>query len=402
MPTYHYRAATPEGKKRKGFIEAESRARAFSQLREQGLLPMSLEPAKDGGSGKSPTARLRALWPGRGVRLGESFYYLALLLQSGSSLAEALDHLGRMSGGRTSKVWYDIRDNVEQGEPFSKSLAAYPKIVPKVYVGMVQVAESAGRLGMVLERIAEQEERRAEVGNRLATAMVYPAVILLVGMGAVYFLLTKVMPNIARIFEDSAAGIPASTKFMLTLGTWLSGLGPLAFIPPLLLVLGMLALYRRGGRFRVAADKAAWGVPLVQKGLLARFSGMLGFQLEAGIPLVRAMENAAGAVANLYVTDILASARKEVSGGRALDQVLSATGAFPELYILTLSTGAKAGKLGPFLLRLANIYDREVDNALRRILALVEPALILVIGLVVAFIVMSIMGPIFDLSTLVH
>jgi len=144
-----------------------------------------------------------------------------------------------------------------------------------------------------------------------------------------------------------------------------------------------------------------WKVPLFQKNTLARFSGMLGFQLEAGIPLVQALESSALVVGSAYFQNLIRTARAEVAAGQPLDKVLERQNAFPDIFLLTLSTGQRAGKLGPFLLRVARIYEKDVDNTLKRLVSLLEPLLILAIGMMVAFIVLAIMGPIFDLTTLV-
>lgn len=402
MPTFHYRATTPEGKRRKGTIEAESQARAFFLLREQGLLPLRIEPAGKAQTVRSLRDRLSSLFVPRQFRLGESFYYLSLLLQSGTTLVEALDLLGRMSGKKAGKLWLEVREKVEEGQSFSKTLAEYPQHVPAIYVGMVKVAEEVGKLGEVLEKIAGYEARQTEVRGHLTTAMVYPSVIALVGIGAVYFLLTRVLPNIAKIFDKSYASLPSSTKLLLGFSALLSDLGPLVLVPPLLGALAAVAAYRQQTAFRAAVDRVLWRLPLLQKIQLARFSGMLGFQLESGIPMVRALENARQAVSNAHFRAIIDHARNEVSSGKALDRVLGATKEFPDLYILTLSTGARTGKLGAFTLRLANIFEMEVDGALKKALALIEPVLILVIGLGVGFVVLAIMGPIFDLTTLVR
>lgn len=403
MPSFQYAALDERGRQKKGFIEAESQARAFSTLQDQGLLPVSLTPvSKGGGERKGFLGFLKDLLPGPRIRLGESFYYLGILLQSGTSLAESLDMMGRMAGRKSGQVWLNVRDYVERGESFSQALKAYPRIFPRVYVGMVQVAESVGRLGPVLERVAQYEEQRSEVSGRMITAMVYPAVILVVGMGAVYFLLSRVLPSIARVFVNAKQDLPWSTTFLLGLGQTLQNLGPAALLLPLTLILLIVYAVKRSRRLRMRLDRLLWKTPLFMKYTLARFSGLLGFQLEAGIPLVQALDSSSQAVGSVFFQDVIMKAKEEVSTGQQLDKVLERTKLFPDIYVLTLSTGQKAGKLGLFLSRLTRILEKDVDNMLKRLVALAEPLLILFIGLSVGFIVMAIMGPIFKLTTLVH
>lgn len=404
MPSFHYRALDDRGRKKKGFLEADSESSAYTLLQDQGLVPLVIEAArgKSGKDGPNLAARLKELAPAKSQQVGEAFYYLALLLRTGSSLTEALDLLGRMAGGGRGKVWLSIRDSVESGESFSQALARHPKQFEQVYIGMVQVAEEVGRLSEVLEKIAENEEQQSEVRGKLLTALIYPLVIAFVGAGAVYFLLANVLPKLARIFETSKQALPPQTEFLLWVSSWLSDFGALALIPPLAVILGCIMAYRSNEALQLKVDALMWRVGLVQKYTLARFSGMLGFQLESGIPLVQALQNCSGAIGSSHFRAILKDVTVKVSEGKPLDKMLQATGEFPDIYILTLSMGQQAGKLGTFLLRLNRLLERDVENILKRLMALVEPLLILVVGLVIAFIVLAIMEPIFSLSTLVR
>lgn len=401
MPTYQYFALDALGKKQKGFIESESQVKALSQLSAKGLTPLRLEPVREKTQGDTASFSLSRFFPGPSVKVSESFYYLGMLIQSGTPLSQSLDLIGRMSSGAAGKVWMDIRDTVEAGQPFSQAMLRYDRIFPPVYVGMVRVAESVGKLGPVLEQIARYEENRSEVSGKLVNAMVYPGVICLVGFGAVYFLLSQVLPKITRVFANMQKDLPWNTKMLMSLGQFFSSLGVFGLLIPLVLVLGAVMAYRRIPALREYLDELTWRVPLVQRHTLGRFSGLLGFQLEAGIPLVQAMDAAAGAIRSSFFQKRIQEARVEVASGQPLDKVLAKQKIFPDLYIMTLATGQKAGQLGEFLLRLAAILEREVDNSSKRIVALAEPLLILVVGVMIAFIVMAIMGPIFSLSTLV-
>jgi general secretion pathway protein F/type IV pilus assembly protein PilC len=402
MPSYQYVALDSRGKKKKGFVESESQAKAMAQLSATGLTPLSISPVRDKGQSLTQRFSLAQYLPAPKVNISESFYYLGMLLQSGTPLSQSLDLLGRMSTGKSAKVWMDIRDSVESGQPFSQSMLRYNKIFPAVYAGMVKVAESVGRLGPVLEQIARYEENRAEVSGKLLNAMIYPAVICVVGFGAVYFLLSQVLPKITKIFTNMQRELPWNTKVLLGMGQFFSSLGLFGLLIPVVLVLIAIAVYRRSPVVRERVDKFLWRWPLNQRHLLARFSGLLGFQLEAGIPLVQALDASAGAIESHFFRKIILDARAEVATGQPLDRVLAKQNIFPDLYIMTLATGQKAGQLGEFLLRLGRILEREVDNSTKRLVALAEPLLILVVGIAIAFIVLAIMGPIFSLSTLVR
>lgn len=396
MPTFYYQALDQAGKRRKGSLESESQAKAFSLLQAQGLTPLKLSKV----SQKTAKSQLSLSWPWRArIRVEEAFYYLGLMLQGGSSLAQGLDLLGRMGQAQTSRIWLEIRDNVESGLSFSRSLQEHPKIFPHVYIGMIQVAEKTGHLGQILERIAAYEERRQEVQSKLLTALAYPLVILLIGVGAVYFLLASVLPRIAGIFTASDQDLPGHTRILLSLSQWMGEYGFFLIILALLLGLGAARAYAKMDRVRYRVDAQLWKVPVLRDITLARFSGLLAFQLTAGISLVQAMHGALQGVGSTYFRERMRLAAGEVATGHSLDMVLARLHFLPQMYLTALGAGQKAGQLPGFLERLSRILEHRVDNTLRRIIGLLEPVLILILGLVVGFLVLAVMGPIFDLTS---
>ncbi len=398
MPTYHYQALDQKGAKKKGYFESESQAIAFSKLREQGLTPIALSRVSS-KTGQSLSWFSHLFTRGTKVRIEESFYYLGLMLQGGSSLAQGLDMLGRMSTGRTARIWLDIRDSVESGTSFSRSLKQHPGVFPREYIGMIQVAEQAGRLGQIMEKVAGYEEHRKETRGRLLTALAYPLVILLIGAGAVYFLLSRVLPRVAGIFSASDQELPLNTRMLLSVGQWLESYSLFLFI-----ISGSAAFfawrsYQKIPQLRYRVDAVLWKLPLIRNTILARFSGLLSFQLKAGISLVQAMQGAARGVASSFFRKYIEAAAKDVAAGRSLSQVLDRQDIFPQMYLTALKAGQQAGQLPNFLERLGRILEHEADNPMRRIVALVEPALILTLGLIVGFFVLAVMGPIFDLTS---
>jgi len=401
VPTFQYVVLDKQGVKRKGLCEAENRTMAFSRLQEQGLLPMQLKNAGQGGGARTRLLDRPRNWFSR-IRLDESFYSLGLMLQGGGSLAQSLDLLGRTSSGQNARIWLQIRDAVEGGKPFSQALADHSQVVPPVYAAMVQVAEQAGRLGEVLERIARYEEGRREFRERLTTSLGYPLTVLIIGLGAVYFLLSRVLPRVAGIVDASAGSLAWDTRLLLRLGAWMESWGLPLVIMLACMGVAAVAFYRRKPGLRRRVDRLLWRIPVIQKGILARFCGLLAFQLQAGIPLVQALLGSAQGVRSLYFREKIAEASREVSTGQPLDGVLWKQGVFPDVLLTTISAGRAAGRLGAFLERLGHLLERETDATLKRFAALVEPALILALGLLVGFLVLAVMGPIFDLTSKVR
>lgn len=397
MPSYYYQALDEQGRKKKGYLDSDSQARAYTQLMEQGLTPVRLNRVRsDAQSGRS-WLNISLPWTRR-IRIEEAFYYLGLMLKSGGSLVQSLDFLGRMAGGRNSRVWMGIRDVVESGVSFSRSLEQYPSLFPRVYIGMIQVAEKTGHLGEILERIAGYEDQRREVQGRLLTALAYPLVVLLIGLGAVYFLLSRVLPRVAGIFEASDQELPGHTRFLLGAGQWMESYGFLIAFLTVLIAFGCWILYNKVQGIRYRLDSLAWRLPLFRDLILARFSGLLSFQLKAGISLVQAIQGSVQGIGSEFFRERMEMAAAQVSTGKSLDQVLAGQKIFPEMYLTALGAGVKSGQLAGFLERLSLILEREVDNTLRRMVGLVEPVLILLLGLVVGFFVLAVMGPIFDIT----
>jgi general secretion pathway protein F len=398
VPTYQYVALNRQGVKRRGLCEAESRAVAYGKLQEQGLLPIQLDNA---GRDRIQSLQSRILPSSlrNRVRLDEAFYSLGMMLQGGGSLAQSLDLLARMSTGAAARFWLQAREAVEGGQAFSQALQNNPTIVSPVYAAMVQVAEQVGRLGEVLERIARYEEGRREFRERLLTSLGYPLTVMVIGLGAVFFLLSKVLPRVADIVAASTGELSWDTRLLLGLGAWMETWGLVILVGLTAGVFSAVMLYRRKPGWRMHVDKLLWRLPVIQKGILGRFSGLLAFQLQAGIPLVQAMQSSAQGVGSLFFQEKMIKASHEVSTGQPLDGVLWKQGAYPDVFLTAVSAGRAAGSLGPFLERLGKLLERETDAALKRFATLIEPVLILGLGLLVGFLVLAVMGPIFDLTS---
>jgi type II secretory pathway component PulF len=398
MPTFHYVALDQRGVRRKGLCEAESRAAAYTKLHAQKLLPIQLGHA---GRDKTRTWRNRlapSAWLTR-IRTDEAFYSLGMMVRGGSSLAQSLDLLARMSSGPAAAFWLRIRDAVEGGQAFSQALQDHPHIVAPVYTAMIQVAEQVGRLGEVLERIARYEEGRREFRERLLTSLGYPLTVLVIGLGAVFFLLSRVLPRIADIVAASSGELSWDARLLLGLGAWLETWGLVLVMAAAAVIAAMVTAYRRLPGWRLRVDRLLWRLPVVRKGILARFCGLLSFQLQAGIPLVQALNSSAQGVSSLFFRQQMGHAAREISTGQPLDGVLWKQGIYPDVFLTAVSAGRSAGRLGPFLERLGRLLERETDTTLKRFASLVEPALILGLGLLVGFMVLAVMGPIFDLTS---
>ncbi|WP_045212197.1 type II secretion system F family protein [Desulfonatronovibrio magnus] len=398
MPTYSYKALDTQGKTRKGYLESDSRNSAFRRLMEQQLTPVSLSQVREEVlSGKW---KLKTLNPFKNsIRLDEAFYYLSMMLLGGGSLAQSLDILGRMNKGSSGRIWLDIRDSVESGSSFSKALMRHPKTFPSIYIGMIQVAEQSGKLGEILEKMAFYEEKRHDMKSRLITALSYPMIVVLIGIGAVYFLLSAVLPGVAGIFSATEQELPLSTRLLLSTGHWLDTYGLPLFMTFICLFLIIRYCFRKYPALKFRRDSLIWKIPLARNSILADFSSLLSFQLKSGISLVQAMNSASKGAGSLFFQKQISEASSEVAAGNPLEQVLARQDIFPDMYLTALSAGQRAGKVPEFLDRVSRILEKEVDNTLRRFVGLLEPMVILALGIIVGLFVLAVMGPIFDLTS---
>lgn len=398
MPTYRYQALDRKGRIRKGNLDSETRTSAFRELENRGLVPVLLDKIRTRTS--APGDRiLHRLGSGRRIRLDEAFYYLGLMLQGGASLTFSLDLLSRMAESRAARVWVDIRDSVESGISFSSALERHPGNFSQAYVNMIQIAEQTGRLGEILEKIAGYEEQRRKSTGRLITAASYPLVVFIIGLGAVFFLLTAVLPGVADIVRAGSQTLPAGTRILLSLGQWMKSYG---FIIPVILLAAGTAFWtglKKNAGFRYRLEAMLWKIPLVRGSILARFSSLLSFELQAGISLVQAMQSASRGVNSLFFRHHIHQASLDVAAGKPLNAVLDGRGIFPDMYLTALAAGQQSGRLPEFLDRLGAIMENQVENTLRRLMALAEPLLILLLGIMVALFVLAVMGPVFDLTS---
>jgi general secretion pathway protein F len=398
MPVFAYRALTTRGRTRGGVIGAESARAAWQALRGRGVYPTDLREQTAG-----------AAWAVRRPRtadLAAATRQLATLVAAGVPLAEALaDAAEQAEQPALARALTVAHARVCEGESLADALAATPRVFPPLFHELVRAGEASGALPAVLARLADHTDAAAAARARLRAALTYPAVMTAATAVVLAFLLAWVVPQVTQLFAETGARLPLATRLLagassLVGRTWWA-----------VLLAGGGAAWACGRwaatpAARSRLDAALLRVPLagrlVRKAAMARLGRTLATLLAGGVPLEAALGIAAGVLGNRALAGAVGAAREAVRQGQALAPALRATGAFPPLLVRLVAVGERGGTLAPALEHAAAAHEGEVAAAVATLTALVEPALIVVMGGVVLALVAAILLPLFELNTLVR
>ncbi len=392
---FRYRAKSAPGQEVEGVLEAENRLAALGKLSDMGYFPLDVEETVGGAvpfRGKV-SSKDRALFTRQ----------LADLLDAGLPLLKGLRVAAEQtSNPKLSAVLGEVSDRVEGGSSLAEALRTHGEIFPPVYVGLVRAGEVGAFLGTALERLADLEERQDDLRARIRTSLAYPGLILFTGAGTVFFLLLYVVPKLATVFEEMGQQLPWATRFLVGLGQGISSPAGLLLLSAIVVVLLLSRhVVARWIMSHSLTHLPVWG-PLAQKASLARFGRTLSVLLASGVPILESLQLSADVLAHPVLSEKLMEARRRVGEGESLAESLRAAGGFPPFVANMIAVGEEGRSLGRSLDKVAAACERDCDRALKVFTALLEPALILVVGSVIAFIVLSMLLPIFQMSTFVR
>jgi len=405
MNTYRYVAKNGPTDMAEGRVEAQTEKEAIEKVSQKGLIPLKIEldagqPDQAGSGQLSPGTRI-------GSRLITLFSrQLASLLRAGVPILRAITIISDQTEDRALKhLLKDIRKGVEDGAAFSTVLARYSRIFPSLFIALIRAGEDSGKLPQVLLTISDYRVKQEELVSKLRLAMIYPAMMAVVGTGTVIFMLTFVMPRLMRLYIDMGQALPVPTKILIAVSMflkfwWIAVLGGLVA----LFVLSARYLATKPGKLALAA--AQLNIPLVRsfviKAELARFSRTMQMLLESGIPILRAIQLTLPVMGNEILKNELAKSYAELEQGGSFGKSLRNSSLIPAFMSNMLSVGEESGKLDSALKELADAYERETDDVIKAAGSLIEPVMILGMGLIVGFIVISMLLPIFELNTMVR
>ena len=423
MATFQYIAKDSQGNERRGTVEAGDRNAAISAVRAQGLMPTALGEVKGAPAAKKPAKGAKAPAPEKkkgGLNrdlniniklpswmrgriktkvLTQFTRQLATLVNAGLPLMRGIEVLKRqVKDPQMSEALNGISDNIAAGGTFSESLTAYPKIFDKLYVNMVKAGEAGGVLEVVLGRLAEFAEKAEKIKNKVKGAMIYPIVVLTAAVGITAFLLVAVIPKFQQVFNDMLGGasLPAVTQFVIDASEFVqhNGLFIAAIIAAVIVIYKVVGKTEKGA-YVLDALKLKMPVTgtLAQRSAVSKFTRTLGTLLSSGVPILQSLMITRDTTGNRVLTKAIQSVHDAVKDGESMTAPLSACKVFPPMVVSMVEVGEETGALADMLTRIANTYDDEVDNAVAGMTAAIEPALIIILAVVVGTIVIAMFLP---------
>jgi len=408
MPAYTFEALDAQGATQKGLIDADTARAARTQLRTRGLVPLSVEPAAASASGASGQGLKRELWASRvfnATALAVWTRQLAGLVLAGMPLERALSALTEEAEvERQRHLCASLRAEVSGGTAFARALAQFPREFDTAYTAVIAAGEQSGQLGTVLNRLADDLEAREALKNKLIGASLYPAIVSLMAVAIVIFLVSYVVPQVASVFQGKERALPFLTVVMLAVSAVVRDWGWVMVLALLALGGGVAAARRQPG-LRLRMDAAWLTLPLVgrlARGFnAARFAATLAMLASAGVPILRALQTAADTLNNRAMRADALDALVLVREGAPLASALASKKRFPPLLSMFARLGEQTGQLPTMLQRAADQLSAEVQRRAMHLATVLEPLLIVGMGLVVMLIVLAVLMPIIQLNQLV-
>ena len=390
MPLFKYIGYDEGGTKTEGIIEADGHKDAVIKVKSKGVFPKEIKEA---------VAKKKILFKKPSPLILTSITRrLSTLISSGVPLVEAIGALSSEQKGTWRNILTDIKDSLTAGSSLARAMQAYPAIFPDFYTGLIAAGESSGKLTDVLQKLANFLETDINIKNKVRTALIYPTFMACVSVVILIFLFTFVIPKITKIFEDTATSLPLITVVLI----WISAAFKNFWWLLLATAGGSVMLFRKLKETRKdIIDFILLKEPtgILMELYMLRFTLTMSFLLSGGLPILRAMQLTSKATGNVVLENKIIKAKDLVSQGARLSSSLEG---FPPSILQIISTGEQTGKLPEVLEKTAESYESEFDRKLQQAMSLLEPSLILIMGLIVGFIVVSVLLPIFELNEIMR
>src|SRR5574341_371183 len=405
MPVFEYRALTAAGKTVEGLKEADSPKTLRTVLRRDGLYLSAVLGEQEAALVAAREVSVRRFLGGR-VRTDDVAVMtrqLAVLTGAGIPLAEALAALvDQVDHERLKKVVSNVRQRVNEGSSLADALKAHPRVFSDLYVNMIRAGESSGALEVVLRRLADFTESQARLRSKVVATLTYPVVMVIFSSVILGILFTYVIPKITKVLEDAKVALPWTTRALIAFSTfvhdwwWAVGLGAA-------LALVGVARWRRTQAGRARWDVWVLSLPvfggLIRQIAIARFSRTLATLLKSGVPLLSSLDIVKNIVGNTRLAHVIEESRDAIREGESIAAPLRRSGEFPPLVYHMVAIGERSGQLEEMLGNVADAYDSQVETKVAALTSLLEPAMIIFMGLAVAFIVFSVLMPILQINT---
>jgi len=408
MSVFEYIALDATGRQLKGFVDAPGMAAARQKLREENIYPVEINQAEAKKDSAVSAAMKINLWERVSASQVAVFTrQLSTLLGAGMPLVPSLSILMQQEKNPLlKKSLAQIREQITEGKSLTESMSEFPRIFPPFYLNMVRAGEASGTINLVLERLADFSENQQALMSKIRSALAYPIIMFIMGSAVIFLLMTFVVPKITTIFTDMNQTLPLVTVVLIKVSNFLKAFWWLILI---LLFAGIAAFkYTTAGTDtgRRFWDNMKLKLPVMgqisRKIAIARFCRTLATLLQSGVPLLAAMEIVRNIVNNVVIGDAIHQAARDLEEGKGLSGPLNKSGLFPPLVTEMIAVGEQSGTLEAMLNRIAVAYENESQASIMIMTSLLEPVMILVMGLVVGFIVVSILLPIFEMNQLVR
>jgi general secretion pathway protein F len=408
MPVYEYTALDGSGKSVNGIIDADSPMTARQRLRGSGIFPVDVKETsarpRDLRSGPvSVSALLKRIRPGE---VSVATRQLSILLGAGVPLVASLEALiSQITNPLFKKIVAQIKESVNEGNSLAYALSSHHRIFSSVYVNMVRAGEASGSLDVVLDRLADLGEHQQALRGRFKAALAYPIFMLFIGTLILFFLITFIVPNITQIFREMHQTLPIPTVVLINVSNFLKSFWWLILLA---IAAGIVIIrqLKNTPRGRYVWDEVKLRIPVLgpinNKMAVARFGRTLGSLLKAGVPLISALQIVRNIVNNAIIADVIDNTVEEIQAGKSLANPLAQSRWFPSIVVQMISVGEQSGELEAMLSKIADTYDRDVESQIMAMTSMLEPVMILVMGLIVGFIVISILLPIFEMNQMIR
>lgn len=395
MPIYYYKSMNDTGEILEGTENADSQEEIIQLLREKDFYPINIKKLR----GKH-LFNLDMFGRIKTKDIAVFCRQFHSMLASGVSIVNSLDILRQEEENkRFKKIISGLYENVQKGNTFSEALKKYPWVFPQLLIYMVVAGETSGSLDVVMSRLAVHYEKQYKIANKIITALVYPITVMIVAFAVVVFMLTVVMPTFLSMFEESGLALPGPTVVIMSISNSLQTRW-YVYIAIMVGLSYLVYLFRKSPRGRYMIDQLKLRLPLFRKLnkkiIAARFSRTLSTMLTSGVPLIQSLENVASAIGNSVVEKDLLSISEEITKGVPISVPIRKLGLFPPLLNSMIKIGEESGTLDVLLDKTADYYDGEVETEAQRMLTYLEPIMIIFMGLVIGYVVISMVLPLFD------
>ena len=402
MTVYYYKATDQNGKYVEGDISAPDYRGAVQKIRKLNYFPVKVSEEKKSSKLSAGMRLSLPIW-GSPIPIKELMtltQQLATLVNAGLTLDDSLSTLIKLAEtGNIKSILSGIRKKVHGGSSFADALAEHPKVFSKLYVNMIRAGEAGGILGETLSRLAMFMEKSVELKNSIRSAMVYPAILTFVGGTAVIILITFVIPQFSKLFEEMGAALPLPTQIMLGISSTIINYWP-ALILGTLGSISAFTFYIGTNKGRLIWDEILLKLPLfgplIRKIEVSRFSLTMATLLKSGVPILQAMGIVQSIMINRVIADSVINLRQALKRGKGLSGPLEEAGIFPPMAVHMITVGETSGSLDEMLTKVSKTYDKEVEQSIKQVISLIEPMMILLMALIIGFIVISMLLAIFS------